>query len=186
MNWNLADKKVLSSLTFLSIISSAIDHVTCHVIVSVKNRKDLTGRRRFLEKTWNKNAFLIKIKYIQSFTFGMIVHCFVKKNICQDKGHFLVQNSTFHCQLLEFKTLRAVIPNVECSIFWIYFGRANSVIYFRKIRRRIADIRNCNFLVTWCVTWSNLCVKEKNRGLYSGKISSCSRETNRRYIGDHS
>ena len=59
-----------------------------------ENSKDLTGRRRFLEITSNKNAFLIKIKYLHRFTFGMIVHCSPEKNY-QGKGHFLVHNSTF-------------------------------------------------------------------------------------------
>ena len=35
------------NLKFISIISSARDHVTCQVIVFVKKSKDLTGRRRF-------------------------------------------------------------------------------------------------------------------------------------------
>ena len=36
----------------------------------------------------------MQIKYFQPFTFGMIVHCSLKK-ICENKGHVQVQNFTF-------------------------------------------------------------------------------------------
>ena len=57
LNLDLADKKILSSLTFLSIISSDIDHVTSHVIVFVKKAKILQVGDGFKRKHQTKTRF---------------------------------------------------------------------------------------------------------------------------------
>lgn len=75
LNRNLAHRKILSSLTFLSILSFGIGHVTCHVIIFLQIANIWRigdGFKRKHQK--NKNALMMQIKYLQPFTFGMSVH----------------------------------------------------------------------------------------------------------------
>lgn len=74
LNRNLAHK-ILLSLTFLSILSFGIGHVTCHVTIFLKIANIWRigdGFKRKHQK--NKNALMMQIKYLQPFTFGMSVH----------------------------------------------------------------------------------------------------------------
>lgn len=71
LNRNLAHRKILSSLTFLSILSFGIGHVTIFLkIANIWRIGD--GFKRKHQK--NKNALMMQIKYLQPFTFGMSVH----------------------------------------------------------------------------------------------------------------
>ena len=61
-----------------------------------KKNQRFDSQATVLRENIKQNAFLIKIKYLHRFTFGIIVHRYSEKN-CQDKGHFLVHNSIFDC-----------------------------------------------------------------------------------------
>ena len=63
-----------------SIKDSAISHVSCHVTVLVKKKQRFKRLETVLRKNIKRKRFFsFNVKYLQPFTFGMIVHFCLKK-----------------------------------------------------------------------------------------------------------